>query len=319
MAAADVALSCIAYRVGDRAEVASLPLPVADRVRLLGPEGGLEHHRVAAQSCLDLALASARETMELARSEAPERRLDAVVVASNSLAREQPLAWIARLSAALEAGSPAFYFVNGGDCLNFQLAARLCHGLVSASPSAAVLFVTVDRVADVCPGQYLAVHGAGINSDAAASCLFSSRTSRGFRLGGAFAYAQDTSLLAAAPSNVFAQTMFLVKSVFRQIYEAHQLRPTDLGQVLTNTHTNAVAEIVALAGRLPLERVYRGNIPVTAHCFAADNLINLHAYAATHTESNQPLLLVGSGVHQWGGFLIRRCDGARPNPGEHWP
>jgi 3-oxoacyl-[acyl-carrier-protein] synthase-3 len=300
---ADVIISGIAYRLGDRSRVETLPLGEAERARLLGPEGGLEYHCVSQASCLELAIACARETLAQA---VPRPRVDAVIVASMSFGQEQSPPWIDRFLSATELGDVPVCFVNGGDCLNFQLAARLAAALCVSSPQGAVLLVCVDRVADACPGRYLAVNGAGISSDAAASSLFSLQAPRGFRLAGTFAYAQDRALLGgASDGQVFAATMVLVKSVFRQLYEAHRLRPQEIEQVISNTHTNAVAEIIAMAGRVPLDIVFRDNIPMTAHCFAADNLINLSCYAARHSRAGGPIVLIGSGVHQWGGFVAR--------------
>jgi 3-oxoacyl-[acyl-carrier-protein] synthase III len=302
---ADVIISGIAYRLGERSRVDALPLGEGERARLLGPDGGLRYHCVSQASCFDLAVASARETLAQAAEAVPRPRVDAVIVASMSLGQDQQPPWIDRFLSATELDDVPVCFFNGGDCLNFQLAARLASGLCVSSPQGAVLLVCVDRVADACPGRYLAVNGAGISSDATASCLFSLQAPRGFRLAGTFAYAQDRALLGgASDGKVFAAVMVVVQSVFRQLYEAHGLNPRDIGQVISNTHTNAVAEIIAMAGRVPLDVVFRDNIPMTAHCFAADNLINLSCYAAGYARAHGPVVLIGSGVHQWGGFVV---------------
>jgi len=311
----EVYMSSLAYQLGERRRVSDLMLPDDVRRRLMGPEGGLTFHLVSEASCVDLAVNSARKTLDAASSRGLRAAdIDALMIASNSLSRQSGAEVIASVARSLELWRATAVLVNSGDCCNFQVAARLCHGLVASGQYRNVLLIAADRVADVCANQFVAVRGAGINSDAAASCIVSKDIRAGFKLNGHFQHAADAALLSEQSSvrEGFIKFIEVIRCVFKDMCESCGVTPDQIGQLIINTYTNTVAEASSLATRLPMSKIYTKNIARTAHCFAADNLINLHDYSVdAQPEVGTLIALMGSGVYQWSAFLAEVHDPKR--------
>lgn len=304
----DIYLCALAYTLGESLSVSDLQLDDDTRSRLLGSDGGLCRHLVSVEDSIELAASSAAKSLQLANDLGigPER-IDALMVASNSLHATDWMEAMQRLTVPLGLGHAETVLISSGDCCNFHVGLRHCHSMVRARQYRNILFVTTDRVADACQGQYVAVRGAGINSDSSASCLVSGEASTGIVLGGHFEQIRDPQLLAldTAKNDDFIKVIAMVRQVAKGVYTHHGWRPENVSKLITNTYTRAVSELLAMAARLPAEAAYSANIGRTGHCFAADNIINLLDFITD--EAPPPgtrLLLLGSGVHQWAATAV---------------
>jgi 3-oxoacyl-[acyl-carrier-protein] synthase-3 len=214
---------------------------------------------------------------------------------------------VRRLAGELGIGHAEIVLVNSGDCCNFHVGLRHCYAMVRSGQYRNVLFVTTDRVDDAFQGQHVAVRGAGVNSDAAASGLVSDQVRNGFRLCGHFEQIRDTHLLSPdyRSDDDFVKVLGLARRVAKGLYAHHGWQPADFAKLITNTYTLAVTELLAMSAQFPLEAVFTANIARTAHCFAADNVINLLDFAVQEVlPAGTRVMLLGSGVHQWAATAV---------------
>lgn len=301
-----ICLSAPAYYLGEPVPIAELPLSAAARSVLLGADGGLEYCRVSALSVSEMAERCAVATLE--QSELAREAIDTVMIASNSL-RERSH-WAALMDLPRRLGLPRALpvLVNSGDCCNFHTALRHAWSLSHAG-GAQTLLVVADRVADVCPGDYMALRDAGVNSDAAASCLIGTSGRGGIEL-----LAPPTRILDPRPladpqrasPDEFMRIARFARELFDALYRATGRSAGEVERLIANTYRRSVVEVFALAARLPAAKAYLGNVARTGHCFAADNLINLaDALAEGAVNRGDLILAMSSGVNQWSGFLAR--------------
>lgn len=307
MTLSSIYLGALAYSLGQSRPVSELPLDDDLRVRLLGPNGGLCRHLISDVDTVELASRSASASLGFAEEVGIGRdQIDALMVASNSIRADHWMDGMRRLVEKLKIGQAEIVLISSGDCCNFHVGLRHCYAMVYSGQYRNVLFVTADRVDDSSQGQHIATRGAGVNSDAAASALISNQIYNGFRLFGHFEQIRDAHLLSEVGSDDdFVKVLSLARRVAKGLCAHHGWHPTDFAKLITSTYTLAVTELLSMSAQLPPEAIFAANIARTGHCFAADTIINLLDFTVQEEPpAGSKVMLLGSGVHQWGATAV---------------
>ena len=303
----NVYMTGIAYSLGELKPIAELNIPLNVKKEFLSEKCGLKTYSESNATAFDLAFESAQKTIETTGTLPSE--IDAVLFASNSIFTNSRWGDLSNFFNKLGLVNAFPSLVALTDCCNFQTAAKHATALIRAGEYKKILLVTVDRIADVCPGNHITVRSSGINSDGSASCLISNEKGAGLEIFGGFAGKSDHQLLSdidSSSEDILLKIFKNVRSVADDLYRKNNITPMDIAQLITNNYVTPVMKMFELATRLKNNKTFTNNVSRTAHCFAADNLINIFDFLNTPEASeNATVIVMGSSAAQWSSFVAR--------------
>jgi len=290
-----VYLSAIASALGEK-----IPLvEIADDVvrEQLGAlhSQGLKHCRVTSAPATQLAVASARRTLD----GVPTETVEAIVYCTDTAPEKTTTGdvWDFLLELGLP-GTPATV-VGGSGCGNLGPGLAVARDLILAGGVSTVLLVTADRVRD--ETRYLA-NGQTALSDGAASCLITSRP-RGtaFRIHGpASSFKVDIGTATARPIIVAKATAQTIQGTVRRVIEPLSLAPADFRYLLTGNYGLSAQAFLATSAGIPLDQVYCPLLAQVGHCFSADVLLGLASLLETDQVSHgDRALLLAMSPRSW--------------------
>lgn len=222
-----------------------------------------------------------------------------IIIASTSLRPEDVEKLVMRIEARIH--NIRLQVVTSGDCTSLHQAIYAGIGYVRADLCSEVLIATGDKTQSAPHSQIIAPFSGGVVGDAVATCRVG-REPRGYRILTNPFSVKDTKLLVSNSSRLTASLQCL-RSLIKVILR-DQSKKNGIIQVIPNTHTNGMRDLISLASGIPPDRVFLGNVSRTGHCFSADNIINLTDWSRKSRPASGQILMVSSGSFQWSGFCL---------------
>jgi len=267
---------------------------------------GLASYRRSSEPPAELAYRAVMGTLERARLGADQ--IDAVVYAPNTFDQQTYFGHdISRFSerAGLLAAIPIG--VTLAECGNISSALRVGRGLIASGDCACVLVVT----ADVCtvPTERLVRPSITVMSDGAASCVLRSADApSGLELLGVWQKTNPKARgndKAASFIRTAKYTADGVAAVTRAAMDALRLTPHDVRRLITNNYNHSVLRLFATKSGFTLRDCFLDNVGRYGHVYAADNLINLDAFAGSDGRPGDTVLALSTGACTWGVAAVR--------------
>lgn len=261
------------------------------------------HH---ASDILELAEAAMRAC--LAGAALRPAQIDAVFLVSSALDARNNLdpAWLGDLNERLELDQAVHYHIGITGCGGFHWAARLAAGLVGAGSCSRILVVCFDQAA----GPLQRLYGEGtsftyVTGDAAAACVIgNSADGLDYRLLGQVVNLYDGKQIARPSIDSEIET---ISRLFQKTYEQAGLSPRDIDAFITNNYSLDISRLYCQLAGLPFAKAWTSTIATHAHCFSADNLINLSQLtAAGGMKDGDTALLFSTGPIQWGACVLQK-------------
>jgi 3-oxoacyl-[acyl-carrier-protein] synthase-3 len=295
----------LAYTLGQLVPLESLPelQQAPDQLETLRALG-LERFALAEQLAPDLALESARSTLQ--RHGISGEEVDAVVYATSTFWQED--AYRGRLrhffhALGLSRAFPLCLF--GSECSNVMTAIHTARALLRERGLRRVLVVSADCAM---PGRRVMGGLASVFSDGAVSFLLGTEPGT-LRLDDVALHASpgmwdvepETNLVAFLRGNV-SGAMHAVAAC----RAATGAEPDDFSLVLTGNYNESVLKTFRYALKLQRERQYVDNVARFAHSYSADTLINLLDCYEARLPPGARALLLATGHSTWGALSITR-------------
>ncbi len=263
---------------------------------------------------LDLARDAARQSLDAAGL-APQQ-VDAVFLLSTGLDAADNLegAWLGDLLAQLDLGHAAHYQLGMTGCGGFHWAARLAAAMVASGQCRHILLLAFDQAG----GKLQRLYGAGtdfpyVTGDAAAACMVSATPQRmDYRLLGNVVNLADSRQIRQPSMD---SEMRCIARMFKQAYDAAGVTSSDVAFLVTNNYSHTVSRLYCQLAKLGAHQAFTGNIGSHAHCFSADNIINLHHLTASRdVRDGDNVMLFSTGPYQWGACVLTRlsAEGSLP-------
>jgi 3-oxoacyl-[acyl-carrier-protein] synthase-3 len=185
--------------------------------------------------------------------------------------------------------------LSGIDMANSMVAAgRLKHALVVAG----------DAVHD----EQERFQQYGIFSDAAASCIITSQSARGYEI---VRSSSATDYKAMFNDASFSSELAIAAS--EAIFDGLDIGAEDIKMAFCNNIFVPITSSKELDAGFEDEQLYTKNVKRTGHCFSADPLINLVDYAReTSVENGQYFLMNGDSPGMRSSILLRANEQTRP-------
>lgn len=166
------------------------------------------------------------------------------------------------------------YGVFLSECLNFYSALKMSIALNSSESEEQILLLTTD-VIDIDESRVIPP-GLAIKSDGAASCIISNQKRVGsleivdvYQKHNKYMLRKDDSLTTEEMSKEFSWCLEMLKKEFIDKYSF------DYCHLVTHNYNNMYPRTIAYLLGLEIEKFFISNIPLYAHCFSSDILINL--------------------------------------------
>ena len=259
---------------------------------------GMHRYARTSQAPVDLAFESVKKTLE--RSPVPVDKIDALLYCTENGAGYsfygQFADWCVRLG--LRNAFPIGLFMAG--CGNFGSALHLSHGLLRNGAFRNILLVTV-YVEQEGELRRLMEPAVGILGDGSASCLLSSEAPLDFQLEHTRALAMN-ELGAISPSREFLRYNLENykgrKRIFDEFYAATEYRPGDFKVMITNNYGLNTQKGFASESGMPMDAIFKENIPRWGHIQSSDVLINLDS-ASPSLGRGDAAMLLSTGPTTW--------------------
>lgn len=305
-----VYLGATAYAAGECVPIERAIGDAAVCAQLRHADHGADRFPLYEGNILDLARRAARQSLEAAGL-APQQ-VDALFVLSTGLDAADNLegAWLGDLLAELDLGHASHYQLGMTGCGGFHWAARLAAALVASGQCRHILLLAFDQAG----GKLQRLYGAGtdfpyVTGDAAAACIIGADPRRmGYRLRGDVVNLADSRQIRQPSMD---SEMRCIARMFKQTYAAAGIAPSDVAYLVTNNYSYTVSRLYCQLAKLGAHQAYTGTIASHAHCFSADNIINLHQLTASRdVRDGDNVMLFSTGPYQWGACVLERLPAA---------
>ena len=231
---------------------------------------GWGDYRKTEGDIFDLGIQSAART--LARCEVSPDEIDFVYFCSTCFPGDeiQHIGYNARVLNQLGLVNAFPIGITLNNCTSFLSAIVMAANVVSGGRYTNVLIITADKVYN----ESIRMNNFALLSDAAASCVVTSRDSDGYRLVADIFRASDDPM----HSNHGRDDAPLYRRVFNEIMEVAELRPEQIRQVFCSNIFRSVTMMKERKLGLSKSQIFLDNVARYGHCFSADNFINLIDY-----------------------------------------
>lgn len=242
----------------------------------------------------------------LADSGREASEIDAVLLVSNHLESVNNLepTWISELDQRIGLARVPHLQLGMAGCAGLHHALQIAVSQIRGSGHRNVLIIAFDAAG----GALKRIYGEGsdfvyVTGDAAASCVVSSdRASMDFRVVGGVVTAYDSRL--ALQSSV-DDDLDNIGQLFRQAYGASGSSAGDMRMFVCNNYSLEATCLFSQLAEIDDGRVYADSISEYAHCFCADNLINLRRILDRDLVSGgDQLMLFSLGLYQYGACVV---------------
>lgn len=223
------------------------------------------------RSLADLALASAQRTLSI--SGVPTEQIGMVIVCSTNFDLAGPRAaelFYDRVLSELSLPSAHVVGMTLGNCTTLLTAISVANALITNGCHRHILIISTDRVFD----EALRFTNYCIFSDSSASLMMSASSQSGFRV---VVEGHGSNHRLIRDTNIFGD-IELYNAVDADMYSRAGISAMDLKSAFTANVFFPIMDLKETASGMPTETIYRENVPVHAHCFSADPIINLSDY-----------------------------------------
>lgn|GEM_PF-6219874 len=300
-------LTAIGYVTGSPRPISDLPQCRDDvRSRETLAAEGYSMFLEAGESAEELALASIEESLRA--TSIPPSAVDAVIFCSDSIGDQRERERNSRIHALCMAMGLTNAYpigISQSTCGNFATAMRVGSSLLATGDAKVVMLTVADKSE---PDKRIMDANAAVLSDGAASCILSERPGRYLVCG----VSQSVSHELATTEDKSARLFLALdgyQSALAKFQRTLEWNVSDAAQLLPNNYTRSLLTTYAQIAELPLERMYMDNVPLKGHVFSADNLINLHDYAAgDRMVPGQSVAMLSNGPSNWGFVALQRTE-----------
>ncbi|MCG7491067.1 3-oxoacyl-ACP synthase [Vibrio sp. Of14-4] len=195
-------------------------------------------------------------------------------------------------------------------CNNFFAALDVATQYINSGRHQTILMVFADRVLD----ESTRFKNLAINSDAAVSCVLSTRHDLGLPLSvsgqNIKTYLTDADMIN--PSNntlnkdIHDRYLSGISSVFKQMLTENKMAADDVDQVICHNFSYSALRQIATAINVHESLIFKDNIRRFGHAYTCDTLINLNDYI-NQSERNlegQKVGVISTGLYFWGSALF---------------
>jgi 3-oxoacyl-[acyl-carrier-protein] synthase III len=305
-------LSSVGHVLGGLVPISSVSEFAADPAALERFESlGIENCAVANAPMKDMVVASLTKTLSDAC--VGREQVAGLVLASSSLEPDEAHDLSVQVAAELGLTHAVPYGVFLGQCANWFLAMTVARGLAGGLGSRQALLVASADQLPATGWSRVVANGASVFSDGVASCLLTTfKPRRGYRVMsiGVSVYPSVYSAHRSGSLLEYIQEYAIaLQKVSAEACRAGGIEITSVHKVVGGNYNRAVLRnYVPLLG-VRAEQVFDEHVSRFGHCFSADQLIALAELQERRTEVAQPkYLLLGNGMHVWGGAVVERVS-----------
>lgn len=255
---------------------------------------------------LELAQIAVDRSLAVANRKACE--IDAVFFVSNSLDAQDTLdsEWLGIFSEKFGLNQAAHYRIAMAGCAGFHWAAKLASALIATGECVNILMISFDQANP----RLQRVYGEDSNfpyvtGDAASACVFSALSDRmSFRLMGRVVNIWDGK---QARQSSLENEVGCIDRLFREVYAHAEINPDEVDLLITNNYSINVSRLYCQLASIDFKKAYTETIATHAHCFASDNVINLHhsQYDGSITPGAR-IMTFSAGPYQWGACIFEK-------------
>ena len=247
-------------------------------------------------------------TRALADSGRQPDDIDAVLLVSGLLDAQNNLEalWLAELGRTLQMQAVPFYAVGLAGCAGFHAGLKLAAALTASGEAEHVLLVTFDQAGDALQRVY----GEGsdfvyVTGDAAAACVVSRQPAQmQYALRGKVQYSSNTEQIEHFSNDT---DMRSIAALVKRTCQHAEIAPRAVHHFICNNYTLEATRLFCQLAGISFSKAVTAPLAQHAHCFSADNLINLgHLHAEGALQPGEHALLFSTGPFQLGACLITR-------------
>jgi 3-oxoacyl-[acyl-carrier-protein] synthase III len=244
----------------------------------------------------------------LALSKLNSNVIDAVFVISNTLDASNNLDanWLGEINEITGLERATNYHIGMAGCGGFHWAARLAASLIMSNECEHILLVSFDK--GIAPLQRVYDDNPNfiyVTGDAAASCVFSSsRENMEYTLLGKILNAYDGKQIVQPTDE---KELRIISKLFKDAYSYANIAANKVNYFISNNYNLRVSQLFCQLANVSFSKAYTENIAKYAHCFSADNMINLCTLNASQKpEKESIVLLFSTGPFQWGACVFKK-------------
>lgn len=270
-------IASLAYSLGESAHLYSHARNFHEMLKENGypdrPEiFGWGKYRKTAGDIFDLGITSARKT--ITESGIPADEIDFVYFCSTCFPGDEIdyIRFNNKIIESLHLRNAFPIGVTLNNCTSFLSAISLAANMVRAGCYCNILVITADKVYD----EATRFNNFALLSDAAASCIVTSRHTSGYEL------VADRFLSSTDPinSNKGKDDSELYKRVLAELIEKSDTELSKIRKVFCNNIFRPITQLKEMKLGFSREQIFLDNVEQHGHCFSADTVINLVDYGA---------------------------------------
>ncbi|MFL6713086.1 MAG: hypothetical protein ACJ8LN_09175 [Sulfurifustis sp.] len=263
---------------------------------------GWGKYRKTAADIFDLGIASARKT--LASSGLSPADIDFVYFCSTCFPGDEieHIKFNVKLLKELQLTNtfPVGFTLN--NCASFLSAIVMAVNMVRTGAYKNILIITADKVYD----ENIRFNNFALLSDAAASCIVTSRNVAGYEL------VADRFRASEDPihSNRGKDDSALYARVLREIIDQAGVKVGQVRKVFCSNIFRSITQLKEMKLGFSKGQLFLDNVPKYGHCFSADTFINLIDYSSSNPASDSDLYMVSvDAPNLRASVLLRRTGG----------
>ncbi|EDP58804.1 3-oxoacyl-[acyl-carrier-protein] synthase III C-terminal domain-containing protein [Vibrio sp. AND4] len=195
-------------------------------------------------------------------------------------------------------------------CNNFFAALDIATQYIHSGRHQTILMVFTDRVLD----ESTRFKNLAINSDAAASCVLSTRSDLGLPLTvsgqNIKTHLTDADMINpndnSLDKSIHDRYLTGISSVFGQMLTENKVTVNDINQVICHNFSYSALRQIATAININESLIFKENIQRFGHAYTCDTLINLNDYMnkSDINHEGQKVGVISTGLYFWGSALF---------------